>query len=422
MTRMQHFTTVALSLFLALALVTVPGFAAERLQAVASPPPSAAPELIVPVSFQPDPEVRSALDALLYDYTAFELPTEILDRQVREEGRVRIHLGNQIFDLRLEPNDLRGESYREVLMTAAGEIELAPRPLTTFRGTVVGDPDSIVRLTVLPSQLDGYIKTEEEWIFLDPLSNYGPETVRRNSGAVVVYREADVRPEAMGQCGTGHLEHAAERLGLHAAPVTNLAEASHVRRRLEVATDGDGQLFQRYGNPGVFNFMAGVLNRVDGIYNTLNVDVVVVFQQAWSSIGGDPYTSLSASTTLNQLRDWWNANRGNVNRDTVHQFSGKDFSGGTIGIAYVGVVCNAPSFAYGLSEDQRNSTLNGRLTAHELGHNLSASHDDQIGCATCNGFGPIMCSFLQSSGTDSWSTCSRSSIGNHVDSNGFCMN
>ena len=421
MIRYRVLTTAVLLLCL-----SVPGLAADRLQPTETPLLAEAPELIVPAGFQPHPEVRSALDALLYDYSAFELPTATLDRQVREQGRVRIHLGNQTFDLALEPNDLRGEEYREVLVTSAGEMELAPRPLSTFKGTVVGDPDSIVRLTVLPDAFQGYIKTEEEWIFLDPLSNYGSSTVRPLAGGVVVYREADVRPEAMGECGVAHIEREASQLGVHIGAasegIRGIFEGSHIRRTLEVATDGDGQLFQRYGNPGVFNFMAGVLNRVDGIYDTLNVDVAVVFQQAWSSISGDPYTSLSASTTLNQLQDWWEANRDNVNRDTVHQFSGKDFSGGTIGIAYVGVVCNAPSFAYGLSEDQRNSTLNGRLTAHELGHNLSASHDDAIGCANCNGTGPIMCSFIQTSGSDSWSSCSRSSIGNHVDSNGFCMN
>lgn len=383
------------------------------------------PELLVPAGIQPEPEVRSALDALLYEYSAFELPLAEIDRQVREQGRLKIHLGNQTFDLVLEPSDLRGEGYREVLVTAVGEIEVPERPLSTFKGAVAGDPTSIVRLSVLPNLFEGYIKTDEEWIFIDPLSNYeSKDGLRRETDGVVVYREDDVRPAAMGKCGAGNIEHEAHRLGLTlgaSQDLSSIFEGSHVRRTLEVATDGDGQLFQRYGNPGVFNFMAGVLNRVDGLYNTLNIDVVVAFQQAWSSVSGDPYTSLSASTTLNQLQNWWQNNRGNINRDTVHQFSGKNFSGGTIGIAFVGVVCNAPSFAYGLSEDQGNATLNGRLTAHELGHNLSASHDDQIGCATCNGTGPIMCSFIQTSGTNSWSSCSRSSIGNHVDSNGFCM-
>jgi len=410
-----------------LLVLSTPGFAAGPLHLADSPTEPGSPELLVPAGIQPSPELRSALDALLYEYSAFELPLAEIDRQVREQGRLKIHLGNQIFDLVLEPSDLRGEGYREVLMTSVGEIELPSRPLSTFKGTVAGDPDSIVRLTVLPQLFEGYIKTEEEWIFVDPLSNYGSaDGPRKLSAGVVVYREDDVRPGVMGKCGAGEIEHEAHRLGLTTSASSDglghLLAASHVRRRLQVATDGDGQLFQRYGNPGVFNFMSGVLNRVDGLYNTLNIDVVVAFQQAWGNPSTDPYTSLNASTTLNQLQSWWQSNRGNINRDTVHQFSGKNFSGGTIGIGFVGVVCNAPSFAYGLSEDQRNSTLNGRLTAHELGHNLSASHDDQIGCANCNGTGPIMCSFIQTGGTDSWSSCSRTAIGNHVDNNGFCMN
>jgi hypothetical protein len=30
-------------------------------------------------------------------------------------------------------------------------------------------------------------------------------------------------------------------------------------------------------------------------------------------------------------------------------FSGKDFNGGTIGIAWVGVICNAASLSYGVA-------------------------------------------------------------------------
>lgn len=403
--------TWLLSFVLVLAVAAQPA-----VSQTAAPAPT--PDVMVPTSQLPGPEVLATLDGMLYDYAVFDLDPATIHEQVRSTGRLNLYLNNQGFDLILEPNDLRGESYREVILDADREIELAPRTLPTYKGHVAGDPDSIVRFSILPDRFEGYVKTDQEWVFVDSLDRYTP-TARADR--VVVYRNDDVRPGAAGECGAGHMLDQIEGLQARLGQVP-LTDGSHVRRTLEVATDGDGQLFNRYGNPGVFNFMADVLNRVDGIYrNQLNIAVVISFQQAWSSISGDPYTSLSASTTLNQLRDWWNANRSGTNRDTVHQFSGKDFNGGTAGIAFTGVVCNAPSFAYGVSQDQRNSAINQRLTAHELGHNLSAAHDDQIGCANCNGFGPIMCSFLQSNGSNTFSSCSRNDIGNHVHSNGFCM-
>lgn len=411
----------ALFVVLALAVLisSAPGFAQARADL--------SPELIVPTAKLPGPQAQARLDSLLYDFAVFELDTERIAHRITETGRISLYLNNQQFDLELEPNDLRAEGHREVLMVDGVAVEQPVRPVTTYKGRLADDPTSFVRLSIRPDDFQGYIWTQEDWIFIDPLRHYTDEG-GHPLGDVVVYRNADVRPGAVGECGAGQLAHTAHRLtpdlGLDLFAVQELEdglENSHQRRTLQVAGEGDGQLFQRYGNPGLFNFMDDVFNRVDGIYrNQLNIQLSVVYKQGWSSVSGDPYTSLDASTTLNQFRNWWQSNNGNISRDAAHMFSGKNFNGGTIGIAWVGVICNRSDLSYGVSEDQQNGTLNQRLTAHEIGHNLSAGHDSSS-CANCNGSGPIMCSFIQSSGTNTFSSCSRSSISNHVHNNGFCL-
>jgi hypothetical protein len=88
----------------------------------------------------------------------------------------------------------------------------------------------------------------------------------------------------------------------------------------------------------------------------------------------------------------------------------------------VGVICNSPSLSYGVSQDLSSSFLRTQLTAHEIGHNLDASHDNQIGCpVSCSGSGPIMCSSLQSNGSNSFSSCSVSAINTHTHNNGSCL-
>jgi hypothetical protein len=47
--------------------------------------------------------------------------------------------------------------------------------------------------------------------------------------------------------------------------------------------------------------------------------------------------------------------------------------GSTIGIAYVGVVCYAPEYSFSVT--QSYGALSGAIFAHEVGHNLGASHD-----------------------------------------------
>jgi hypothetical protein len=104
----------------------------------------------------------------------------------------------------------------------------------------------------------------------------------------------------------------------------------------------------------------------------------------------DPYTTNSPGSLLPQFANYWNANRGGVARDVAHLFTGRPMgqvSGGTIGIAYVGVVCNLGS-AYGVSQSRFSNNWNYRVavTAHEIGHNFNAAHCDSA--PPCN----IMCS------------------------------
>ncbi|MFP3939378.1 MAG: M12 family metallo-peptidase [Thermoanaerobaculia bacterium] len=374
------------------------------------------PEVVVPPAEAPTVAVRAALDSLLYQYDVVELPLASLDRQVRE-GSLDVALQGLLYRLELEPNDLRGEGYREVLLTDAGPREVDPGPVTTFRGSVEGEEDSVVRLTATSELFSGYVRTGEQWVFVDPLREYVPDAP---ADRAVVYREEDVRPEASGLCGvTGRL-HAVEDAG---SDTPRLTPKGHTTlRRLQVATDADGEYYQRYGNPGTFDRIEGILNDVDGIYRRdLNLFISITFQQAWTDPSTDPYTSFDADTTLFEFRDWWNANRTGTTRDTAHLFSGKDFNGGTVGIAWVGVICNRPDLSYGVSQDLSSSFLRTQLTAHEIGHNLSASHDDEIGCASCGGFGPIMCSSLQSNGSNTFSSCSENAIDSHTHNNGSCL-
>lgn len=379
---------------------------------------------IVGLAKLPAKAAVDSLDKTLYDFQVFELDIEAVSKRVAE-GRLDLHLGNRTFGLNLAPNDLRDADYRAVLIDGDREIDVE-LPVVTFAGHVDDDDASIVRLTVADGGFQGYIKTAHEWLFIDPLSDFVPVAKGQPpipGSDVVVYRDRDVRPDASGVCGSSHLHKVADDLDF--SPSIGGFPQTKMGRRVDVATDFDGQYFQQFGNPGSFNRITGIINGIDGIYQSqLNLDLNIVFQQGWGNPATDPYTSLSANTSLTQFQNWWNANRGNVNRDITHKFSGKNFSGSTVGIAFVGVVCNAPRSAYGVSQNQGSSFLRNQLTAHEIGHNFSARHDNQIGCSgvNCNGSGPIMCSFLQSSGSNNFSGCSRSAIASHTSRNGFCLN
>jgi len=387
------------------------------LAASASLQAPGSPQVVMFEGRTPTPAVRAALDRLLFDYDVVELPLAQLARQTGA-GSLDVVLRGRLFELELEKNDLRAPGFKAVVMTESGPVEAKLGPVTTYRGTVRGEEGSVVRMTANRAVFTGFVKAGEDWVFIDPLTEYVPGAARNQA---VIYRETDVRPEAAGLCGVeGWM-----RIGPEQPSFPGFAPKNHTTlRTLQVATEADGQYFQLYGNPGLFNRIQGILNNVDGIYeNQLNLSISITYQQGWPNSGTDPYTSLDAVTTLNQFRSWWNANRGGTVRDTAHQWSGKDFNGGTVGIAWVGVICNSATLSYGVSQDLSSSFLRTQLTAHEIGHNLNASHDNQIGCpVSCSGSGPIMCSSLQSNGSNAFSSCSVSAINTHTHNNGSCLN
>ena len=398
-----------------------------------------ADDVIVAISKAAPLHVQSALDEELFDYHVFEMDFAAINDRVRSTGRLRIHLGNQTFDLELEENNMRAEGFRKVHMSLDGNhTDLDPGPIVTFKGQLIGNPESDARLTITEDLFTGYIRTAGEALFIDPVEDFTRGTIRAKGGAVshdvVVYSDSMIRGGKGDQCGVADehdLRHSLELVGARAdfLGAQELGNKTHQFRTLEVALECDGQYRTQFGNPGAFNRMEGIMNDVEGfIYeDELNLGINITFSGCWTSISGDPYTSLNASTTLSQMRNWWNANQRSVTRDNAHQFSGKDFSGGTIGIAFVGVICNSPSNAYGISQDISGSAARRRLTAHEIGHNLSAGHDNQSPVCpgvNCNGNGPIMCSFIQTGGSsaaDNFSSCSFNDIDDHIDSVGGCI-
>ena len=426
---MRKSLTTALSLTLIFALAAVPAIGQAT-------PAEDSTQLIVGLSKQPSPEVAEVLDAAFFAYHVFELDLAAIHAQVRFTGRLNLHLGNQTFELDLEENDLRSENYRLVSLEKDGGQDLKPGPVTTFRGTVVGDDQSVVRLSVTPDLFTGFIAQGEEMLVIDPLADFTPGLPRTRvvspaTGDVVVYREADSRELGAGSYGTEEHHHLGSNRRFAGAKALNGFDFGGFTkgfqfRTLEVALECDGQYRAQFGQTGAINRMMGIMNDVDGVIyrSELNLGINVVFAGCWPNAGSDPYTSLNANTTLNQMANWWNANGNNFapTRDVTHQFSGKNFSGSTIGIAFVGVICNNRPASVGISQNVFGSASRRRLTAHEIGHNLSANHDGAS--ANCNGNGPVMCPSIQSGGSsaaDDFSNQSLNSIDNHIDTFGGCI-
>ena len=138
----------------------------------------------------------------------------------------------------------------------------------------------------------------------------------------------------------------------------------------------------------------------------------------------DPFSdTTSASALLSESLAVWNTvSQATLTRDLEHLMTGRDLDGGTIGLAYVGVICNN-TYNSGLSQTLFTTTFASRvlLSAHEIGHEWNAPHDNQAGSpceSTPDGF--IMNPFIGGQALQ-YSPCSIAQMSFHRDSGLSCV-
>jgi hypothetical protein len=222
-----------------------------------------------------------------------------------------------------------------------------------------------------------FVLSEDEEYWIEPLES---RLKGAAPGQYVVYHTADIIPSG-GSCGADALTHplppeGGERGGSREACGGGFPCLA------ELACDADYPYFLNYGS------VSAVENRINLVINQVNIqyerDVEIIHEITAiivrASSAADPYTTNDPEGLLNQFRDHWEANHGNIQRDLAQLFTGRNLSGTTIGIAWLDAVCT--DWAYSVVESDCCGTLAcaADLSAHEMGHNWGAEH------CTCPGW------------------------------------
>ena len=287
-------------------------------------------------AFLPRAQAQEALDEQLSDWQAFDLELSAIERQVRTRGQLTLQLGGQTFHLELAPVDLLAPDFRAVRVTADGREIEDVKPTGTYRGSLTDHSGSEVRLVVLPNFLRGYIRTEDEWFFLDPMIKFD-RGVPTNQ--IVMYRDSDVRPGGHSLCGSSALQNSYERFDITEDEIFGHETANLVTTafQADLATEADFEFQQIFGSLTNFQ-IAGIINDVSGIMKPeLGVALQIRFMRTWNT-SSDPYTSSDPLTLLNEFRNEWNSNPPTSSHDLAHLFTGRNLNGSVIGIAFVGVL------------------------------------------------------------------------------------
>ena len=334
------------------------------------------------VSALPTPqEVRDVM--ALTDWT---LQSIAVPEQAGAPFHMALALDGMPVALTLVPHSVLAPGFKLMAQVADGSLrEEVPAAPNTYQGHVDGFSDSIVAGSLVDGQFSGVLRLahgETLW-GVQPATQVDAQAAR---DSYIVYDSRNVDLPGF-TCGT---DDTALR-GLGVSPTGPAAKAAG-DKVAQIACDADFEFFNLNGasTTNTQNDITNIINGVQAIYHNDVGILYTITQIIVRTAEPDPYSSTSPKTLLNQFSSDWNTNHGSIPRDLAHLFTGKNIDGSVIGIAQLSVVCNVGA-AYGLVQSKFTGSLTVRyaLSAHEIGHNWSATHcdGDPLCSIMCSGIG-----------------------------------
>jgi hypothetical protein len=181
--------------------------------------------------------------------------------------------------------------------------------------------------------------------------------------------------------------------------LATLNSSEHSFKEIEISTDTDAEFANKYANIAQATSISYV-NAIDVIYQSELQSITVTNRQR---ITVDSEIYPPTMTSAEDLHDRFTSR--DLGTADVHiLLSGKDFDGGTVGLAWVGGACNS-KLNYGIVQDI-NSAITPVILAHELAHLLSAQHDEDVGCDSSS----IMSKILRRVPPTRFSSCTKSAV------------
>lgn len=310
------------------------------------------------------------------------------------------------FVVTLEPND----RLSSLLQNKSGSSDLA-----LYRGRVNGASGSWARLSVAHGKIQGMLWDGSELYVIEPVAElHGslPANTSADPNATAIFRLDDVAmTPGAASCGSDASSAANKGSDAYSSMLAELKgspammQAVGATKRLEIAALGDGLLMSRFGDDTLAREeILRRLNIVDGIFSSqLGIEISV----ASIDIGDSLSATTSASSLLSELGDLRKRSPTLNSRGLTHLFTGRNLDGSTVGIAFVGSVCDR-QYGAGLTESSNSRWVESLIAAHEIAHSLGAPHDGDASEA-CGGTPSnryLMASAIN--GNDKFSACSSS--------------
>jgi hypothetical protein len=297
------------------------------------------------------------------------------------------------FNFALAPN----EAIRRAIPADRSDIE-------ALRGQLEGQPESWVRMTHTRTGWHGMISDGQELYAIEPAADVARAVVQpladMSGSTPVMYRLKDalmpVGPafcEILNVDGTPYV--GSDRLSSSSdaqtqGRITAKMVVEAIARdalpaapglALTVGVVADYEFYQEYRADPQGTIIAR-MDIVDGIWSSQVGVKISLAPLTVLTTAQEPFTKTAPADLLVQVRQYRSSNSAQMETGVTHLMTGRDLDGDTVGISYMGSVCDS-QYADSLSEGSHSTLMSALIAAHELGHNFNAPHDGEAGaCAS----------------------------------------
>jgi len=273
-----------------------------------------------------------------------------------------------------------------------------------YRGELTGRAGSWVRIVVHDGVPQGLI-----WDGVEMYAIEAPGDSDLAAAGTIIYRLADsyVVPGTMQCNGASLAGNTAEVLkNLTTASKTAIARAPGATSEITLSAIGDFEFTSSKGDDATAAAaLAARLNNVDGFFSEqVGVQINVSHFETHSD-QNDPFDdTLVPAQLLDQLSEYRLQTPVHNARGLTHLYTGRNFDGTTVGIAWEGTLCQN-YFGAGLSEGRGSALNDSLIAAHEIGHNFGADHDGEAG-SSCEAETGLYIMSPSINGSQQFSSCS----------------
>ena len=222
---------------------------------------------------------QQSLASHFAEYSLYNLPASDIARftATNRGGTSAFELelpGLTSWKLRLQEHDLLDPNYT-LTVNSNSERVIYPKPdCMTYWGSVDGENNSAVSLTIDNNVIYGIIRSNGQEYFIEPMNYLLPGS---SPNIFVVYETRFAQNDGTLSCGLKEMEQRAESF-------TGRVEAGTTCQRVQLSIASDESMFIRYGSAGaVQTHNIGVMNNVIWDYVNAQFNITLEWIGTWVS-------------------------------------------------------------------------------------------------------------------------------------------